>query len=80
MNAGFPRSDPDQRTILIDLDPRQAHGIARAIHWYLTCQAGPLTPHHADLKALAVFLEDALPFEWRERMAGMVPAPLEDCA
>ena len=80
MNVDNPRLDSDQWTILIDLDPRQAFGVARAIHWYLSAPAGSRTPHDQELRALAVFLEDALPFEWRERIAGMVPAPLEDCA
>ena len=76
MSTSHHRSSLDESTVLIDLDARQACGIAYAILCYLATRTGPPTRLHAELKALALFLQDAS----RERMEGMLPLPLDECA
>ena len=77
MNTGHPPSDPDEETILVDLDASLAGGIASAIKWYLSAHTGPPnpTPLNGELKALATFLEDA-----GAEMGDTLPIPLDECA
>ena len=80
MHDGYPGSDPDENTILIDLTPHEACATACALLWYLSTRTESLTPLDRELRALALFLRDTLPPAWRERLEVMLLAPLAECA